>query len=173
MAGYSGDANLIASSIQYIINVIMRIPALIWIDRWGRRPTLLIDAAFMLTWMFANAGIMATYGGRPGRHRGNRRTIHASNRLPSKGFDHLHIPMQSPGVLPRGCIHQSCTHCVCMVRPCHWQHRATGFSTPRWDYSCPLPLPIFAGRRTLFSAFSVPPCSFMCSSYSLNGRGNT
>ena len=62
MAGYSGDSNLIASSIQYIINVVMTIPALIWIDRWGRRPTLLIGAVFMLTWMYANAGIMASYG---------------------------------------------------------------------------------------------------------------
>lgn len=62
MAGYSGNSNLIASSIQYIINVIMTIPALIWVDRWGRRPTLLIGAAFMLTWMYANAGIMASYG---------------------------------------------------------------------------------------------------------------
>lgn len=62
MAGYEGNANLIASSIQYIINVFMTVPALIWIDRWGRRPTLLIGAAFMLIWMYANAGIMATHG---------------------------------------------------------------------------------------------------------------
>ncbi|KAJ5184232.1 hypothetical protein N7492_001848 [Penicillium capsulatum] len=62
MAGYSGDANLIASSIQYIINVVMTIPALIWVDRWGRRPTLLIGAALMMIWMYANAGIMANYG---------------------------------------------------------------------------------------------------------------
>lgn len=62
MAGYSGDANLIASSIQYIINVVLTIPALIWVDRWGRRPTLLIGAALMMTWMYANAGIMASYG---------------------------------------------------------------------------------------------------------------
>ncbi|KAF7717584.1 MFS-type Sugar/inositol transporter [Penicillium ucsense] len=62
MAGYSGNANLLASSIQYIINVVMTIPALIWVDRWGRRPTLLIGAALMMIWMYANAGIMATYG---------------------------------------------------------------------------------------------------------------
>jgi sugar porter (SP) family MFS transporter len=62
MAGYKGDATLLASSIQYIINVIMTVPALIWVDRWGRRPTLLIGALLMMTWMFANAGIMANYG---------------------------------------------------------------------------------------------------------------
>ncbi|KAJ5783090.1 Major facilitator superfamily domain general substrate transporter [Penicillium paradoxum] len=62
MAGYEGDATLLASSIQYIINVVMTIPALIWVDRWGRRPTLLIGSTLMMTWMFANAGIMGKYG---------------------------------------------------------------------------------------------------------------
>jgi len=62
MAGYSGNSNLLASSIQYIINVIMTVPALIWIDRWGRRPALLIGAALMATFMYANAGIMGKYG---------------------------------------------------------------------------------------------------------------
>lgn len=62
MAGYSGNANLLASSIQYIINVVMTVPALIWVDRWGRRPTMLIGAALMMIWMYANAGILATYG---------------------------------------------------------------------------------------------------------------
>ncbi|KAL6821333.1 glucose transporter [Trichoderma camerunense] len=62
MAGYSGNANLLASSIQYIINVLMTIPALLWVDRWGRRPTLLIGSVLMALWMYANAGILATYG---------------------------------------------------------------------------------------------------------------
>lgn len=62
MAGYSGSANLLASSIQYIINVVMTIPALIWLDRWGRRKPLIIGAFFMMTWMFANAGILGGAG---------------------------------------------------------------------------------------------------------------
>ena len=62
MAGYSGDANLLASSIQYIINVFMTVPALIWIDRWGRRNAMLVGAVLMATWMYANAGILAVYG---------------------------------------------------------------------------------------------------------------
>ncbi|KAJ9145035.1 Hexose transporter [Pleurostoma richardsiae] len=62
MAGYHGNANLLASSIQYIINVVTTVPALIWVDRWGRRPTMLIGAAFMAAWMFANAGILAVHG---------------------------------------------------------------------------------------------------------------
>ncbi|KAH7109652.1 high affinity glucose transporter [Dendryphion nanum] len=62
MAGLSGDTNLIASSIQYVINVGMTIFALIYIDRWGRRAPLIVGALLMATWMFANAGLMATYG---------------------------------------------------------------------------------------------------------------
>ncbi|EIT74767.1 putative transporter [Aspergillus oryzae 3.042] len=62
MAGYSGDSNLLASSIQYIINVLMTLPALIWLDRWGRRPTLLIGAVLMGTFMYANGAIMAVHG---------------------------------------------------------------------------------------------------------------
>jgi MFS family permease len=62
MAGLSGNNLLVSSSIQYIINVIMTIPALIWVDKWGRRPTLLIGAALMGTWLFVNAAILAIKG---------------------------------------------------------------------------------------------------------------
>jgi Sugar (and other) transporter len=40
----------------------MTVPALLFVDRWGRRPTLLIGAALMMTWMFANAGLLASHG---------------------------------------------------------------------------------------------------------------
>jgi MFS family permease len=62
MAGLTGNIGLVASSIQYVINVLMTIPALIFMDRWGRRPMFVIGAVLMMTWMFANAGLMASYG---------------------------------------------------------------------------------------------------------------
>jgi len=62
MAGLTGNINLVASSIQYVINVLMTVPALLFMDRWGRRPMFVIGAVLMMTWMFANAGLMATYG---------------------------------------------------------------------------------------------------------------
>lgn len=62
MAGYKQNAALLASSISYIINVFMTVPALIWLDKWGRRPTLLAGSLLMATWMFANAGIMGAHG---------------------------------------------------------------------------------------------------------------
>lgn len=62
MAGLSGNTNLVASSIQYVINVGMTIFALIFIDKWGRRVPLLVGSTLMMIWMFANAGLMASYG---------------------------------------------------------------------------------------------------------------
>ena len=61
MAGYSGNANLLASSIQYIINVLMTIPALIWVDKWGRRNTMLAGSTLMALWMFTNGGLLAVH----------------------------------------------------------------------------------------------------------------
>lgn len=61
MAGYSGDANLIASSIQYIINVAMTVPALLFIDKWGRRRVMISGAILMMAWLFALGSILAVY----------------------------------------------------------------------------------------------------------------
>lgn len=62
MAGLTGNNLLVSSSIQYVINVLMTIPALLYVDRWGRRPTLLVGALLMMTWMFANGGLLKSYG---------------------------------------------------------------------------------------------------------------
>jgi len=62
MAGLNGNQLLLSSSIQYVINVAMTVPALLFVDRWGRRPTLLVGAALMATWLFANAGLLADWG---------------------------------------------------------------------------------------------------------------
>ncbi|KAG0295557.1 hypothetical protein BGZ96_011507 [Linnemannia gamsii] len=62
-AGLIGqDANLQASSIQYVLNVLMTIPAILFIDRWGRRPVLLIGSIFMALWLFLIGGLMGKYG---------------------------------------------------------------------------------------------------------------
>ena len=61
-AGLTGNNLLVSSSIQYVINVVMTIPALLYVDRWGRRPTLLVGAALMMTWLFANGGLLKSYG---------------------------------------------------------------------------------------------------------------
>ncbi|KAF9364520.1 hypothetical protein BGX34_001291 [Mortierella sp. NVP85] len=62
-AGITGqDANLQASSIQYVLNVVMTIPAILFIDRWGRRPVLLVGSIFMALWLFLIGGLMGRYG---------------------------------------------------------------------------------------------------------------
>ncbi|CZR57204.1 probable high-affinity glucose transporter [Phialocephala subalpina] len=61
MAGLGSNV-LLPSSIQFIINVVMTIPALLFVDRWGRRPTMLIGAFLMMMWLFINAGLLASYG---------------------------------------------------------------------------------------------------------------
>lgn len=60
MAGI-GSATLLSSGIDYIINVVMTVPALIWLDTWGRRGPLLVGAFFMCLWMCCNAGLFAVY----------------------------------------------------------------------------------------------------------------
>ncbi|CAD1810152.1 High-affinity glucose transporter 1 [Candida parapsilosis] len=61
MAGYSGNTNLIASSIQYVLNVVCTIPALICFDYFGRRPVLMLGALFMMIFQFGLTGILGQY----------------------------------------------------------------------------------------------------------------
>ncbi|KAK9312316.1 general substrate transporter [Lipomyces starkeyi] len=59
----AGIANArLVSSIQYIINVVMTVPLVLWIDRWGRRPSLLIGALVMSFWHFLIGGLLMQYG---------------------------------------------------------------------------------------------------------------
>lgn len=62
MAGLTGNNLLVSSSIQYVINVVMTVPALIWVDRIGRRPTMLVGSTLMAIWLFVNAGILGGMG---------------------------------------------------------------------------------------------------------------
>ncbi|KAK0625006.1 general substrate transporter [Bombardia bombarda] len=66
LAGDGGNAVLLPSGIQFVINVVMTVPALLWMDRWGRRPTLLVGALLMCLWLSVNAGLFAVYS-RPAR----------------------------------------------------------------------------------------------------------
>jgi MFS family permease len=56
-----GDA-LLTASIQYIINVLLTLPAILYIDRFGRRPALLVGSFFMMTWLFITGALQGAYG---------------------------------------------------------------------------------------------------------------
>lgn len=58
MAGMSGNANLVSSSIQYVLNFAVTLCALLIMDKVGRRPLLLGGAFFMALWQFTVAGVM-------------------------------------------------------------------------------------------------------------------
>lgn len=72
MAGLTGNTKLLAASIQYIINVVMTLPAILFLDKVGRRPALLFGSVMMMTWLYATAGLLRVYGhGVPGGLDGN------------------------------------------------------------------------------------------------------
>ncbi|KAK9454726.1 general substrate transporter [Dipodascopsis uninucleata] len=62
MAGYTGNTGLISSSVQYLINVIMTVPALVGIDNWGRRRLLILGALVMSVFLTMVGGLMGYYG---------------------------------------------------------------------------------------------------------------
>lgn len=53
---------LLAASIQYILNVGLTIPAIVFLDRWGRRPSLLLGAFGMMVLLLVISGLQAAYG---------------------------------------------------------------------------------------------------------------
>ena len=47
---------------QYVLNVVFTIPAIIYIDRWGRRPMLLIGTFLMGFWLMLVGGLQGGFG---------------------------------------------------------------------------------------------------------------
>jgi len=62
-AGLTGvRGNLIADSVQYVLNVALTVPAIIYIDRWGRRPMLLCGTLAMGFWLYLVGGLQGRFG---------------------------------------------------------------------------------------------------------------
>lgn len=62
MAGLTGTNNLTIASIQYVINVVMTVPALFYVDRLPRRKLMMTGSFFLAVWLYSTAAIMATNG---------------------------------------------------------------------------------------------------------------
>ncbi|CAK7215064.1 high affinity glucose transporter [Sporothrix eucalyptigena] len=60
-AGLTGNVNLIASSIQYVANVVFTLPTILILDRSGRRLALPFGSTFVMIWLFASAPISWSY----------------------------------------------------------------------------------------------------------------
>jgi MFS family permease len=62
MEGANIASPLVTASIQYVINVALTLPAIIYLDQFGRRPSLLIGSFMMMLWLFISGALQATYG---------------------------------------------------------------------------------------------------------------
>ncbi|KAK9452696.1 general substrate transporter [Dipodascopsis uninucleata] len=75
MAGLSGNVNLIASSVQYVVLLVFTLPVLFYIDHTGRRLLLLSGSVGMAAFIFAVGGLLARYG-EPAASVGGNSNIH-------------------------------------------------------------------------------------------------
>ncbi|KAI0601544.1 general substrate transporter [Biscogniauxia sp. FL1348] len=110
MAGMGND--LLPSGIQFIINVVMTVPALIWLDAWGRRIPMLVGAFFMCLFMAINAGLFAVYS-RPA--------------TPADGFDTAAISMVISGAPAKAVIASTYLFVASYAPtwgPCSWTYPA-------------------------------------------------
>ncbi|KAF2970870.1 hypothetical protein GQX73_g2632 [Xylaria multiplex] len=62
MEGAQIASPLTTASIQYIINVVLTLPAILYLDRFGRRSALIVGAFFMMIFLFISGGLQAAYG---------------------------------------------------------------------------------------------------------------
>ena len=53
---------LLTASIQYIINVALTLPAIVYLDKIGRRPALLAGSFGMMTFLFISGALQGAYG---------------------------------------------------------------------------------------------------------------
>jgi len=62
MRGAGIADELLTASIQYIINVALTLPAILWLDKVGRRPSLLIGSFLMMSFLFISGALQGAYG---------------------------------------------------------------------------------------------------------------
>ncbi|KAI9770834.1 MAG: MFS sugar transporter [Geoglossum umbratile] len=56
------DDPLLTASIQYIINVVLTLPAIIFLDTWGRRPLLLLGSLGMMSCLAVSGALQGAFG---------------------------------------------------------------------------------------------------------------
>ncbi|KAJ5684533.1 uncharacterized protein N7477_000878 [Penicillium maclennaniae] len=133
MAGLTGNSTLISASIRYVINVVMTLPALIFIDRLPRRELFILGALGMGVFQFIQAGLMATYGNPvPGGLEGSPTvTWKVTNPQASKGLPPEIIPLyiRSKAVSLATSFNWSCNFALTFFTP-------PGFRDIQWRMYC-------------------------------------
>jgi sugar porter (SP) family MFS transporter len=62
MEGAQIASPLATASIQYVINVVLTLPAILYLDKFGRRPALIFGSFGMMTWLFISGALQQYYG---------------------------------------------------------------------------------------------------------------
>ena len=62
MEGAQIASPLATASIQYVINVVLTLPAIFFLDKWGRRPSLILGSFGMMTWLFISGKTLQPQG---------------------------------------------------------------------------------------------------------------
>ncbi|KAF9891860.1 hypothetical protein FE257_003345 [Aspergillus nanangensis] len=62
MQSTGAGSPLLTASIQYILNTALTLPAIIYLDRFGRRPAILIGFACQAVFLYIEGGLQAAYG---------------------------------------------------------------------------------------------------------------
>ncbi|KAI7850476.1 general substrate transporter [Circinella umbellata] len=57
--GDSQESTLVSSGINYVVNVVMTVPAILWVDKWGRRNTMIFGALSMSMFLWVVGGLMS------------------------------------------------------------------------------------------------------------------
>ncbi len=139
MAGYTGNINLVTSSINYVINVIMTIPALLFIDKVGRRKIFMSGSLLMMVWLFSTAAIFAVFGEAVDNVEGNQEIRMMINHKQASraviACSYLYIASFAPTWGPAAWIY------VSEIFPTRQRAKATGLSTcANWAFNFALAL---------------------------------
>lgn len=62
MEGANIASPLLAASVQYVLNVALTLPAIVYLDRFGRRPSMLIGSFLMMSLLFVVGALQKSYG---------------------------------------------------------------------------------------------------------------
>ncbi|KAI9494558.1 general substrate transporter [Zychaea mexicana] len=57
--GDSQEATLVSAGVNYVVNVVMTVPAILWVDKWGRRNTMIFGALMMSLFLWIVGGLMS------------------------------------------------------------------------------------------------------------------